>query len=557
MYIERLTFEHCRMSLQTARSRRVSHSLPNLKYITAVPSRRVHIPITRTISHFELSVDVLRDTTVEGPVDRIPNEILAEIFCILQAATVTSGSWVHILRVCKHWNAVAQSLACLWTHVCAEQVPVALGRFLVRSKDRPLDVTFIPMKMTDGFPFIETLAPHIHRVESLVAVFPWSADYHHLTRIMAPPMLQIRNISMKITHPFRVNVGTHFFPIDFYPAVHQVRLANIDIQYLGGHLHALTKLVVENVMGLPDLSTLVAVFRAAPALELLDMSGPCKDVRESVAYLEAMDAALPIRLLNMKRMVLRSDPEFTKDFLSIVSTPLSTDIIVCLPVISLRGIGPEFICDALPDADRLSNIGGLPDINGLCLRFHGKVPSIMGFRTGVGCRPLLSLMVVDTTYPHGRTPHQNVVGAIVLAIQFLGIGGRITSVELTSDDDWDEYEHKHKLDLSTVFHLLPSLHALSVGKSSLVSVLAALTDTGTDADDEVVCPKLKEMQLLNIRFDDGIIVDMMDCLEMRQESGGGLLKSLELCASQGLTEDYKCMLGTVAGQVVCHTSVSR
>ncbi|THH31915.1 hypothetical protein EUX98_g2271 [Antrodiella citrinella] len=370
---------------------------------------------------------------------------------------------------------------------------------------------------------------------------------------MTPPMLQIRNIDINITHPFPISAGHHFFPIDFCPAVQQVRLTNLDIQYLGGHLHALTRLAVENVLGLPDLSTLVAILQAAPALESLDLGGPCKNVRESIAHLEAMDTDLPVRLPGMKRMVLRSDPEFTKDFFSIVSTPPSTDVVICLPVISLRGIQPAFICDALPDADRLSNLEGLGDINGLCLRFHGKVPSIMGFRTGVGCRPLLSLMIVDTTYPPGRTPHPNVVSAIVRAIHFLGISGRITSVELMSDEE--ENGEEHKLDLSAVFRALPNLHALSLSMPSLGSVLAALTCT--DAGDEVVCAKLKEMQLLDVWFDDGLVIDLMDCLERRQEMDAGPLRSLELCASKGLSVDHEGMLGAMVGRLVCHTKVSR
>lgn len=400
-----------------------------------------------------------------------------------------------------------------------------------------------PRRHTDVAAFMDAVGLHSHRIEVLSATLPWSDDFRRLiASSITIPLPRIRDVDMMITHPSSFSEYPHTFPIDCCPTIQSLRLTNIDVVFNGRMLSSLTKLGLETVKSLPSLTTLLAILQAAPELHDLELSGPCRD-----AHLDTVAAsALPIQLPHLKRMVLRSDPEFPRELLSVICTPTFAEVIICLPVITLRGVTPLFLCNALPDQQNLSNIGGIDHINGLTLQFHGAAPSIMGFRVGDDCKRLFSIMLMDTTFPHGKTPNQSVVESIAQAIHFLGIGDRIMSVEITGDD-----KEEHRLDLLNVFRALPNLKALSIRTPCMTSVLSALTSPQHPTQPVCVCPGLTDIQLQDIEFDDGLVVNMLDCFERRGEMGAAGLRYLALCRSRGLDGDQVVMLEGIVDRLKC------
>ncbi|KAH8096627.1 hypothetical protein BXZ70DRAFT_945429 [Cristinia sonorae] len=525
--------------------RRTSYSMPNISL-----NPRLSTPglIPTTFPRIATCIKPQASFTIyigaKGPIGRIPNEILAQIFCALYQEV--DDHWVRILQVCKLWNAVARRIASLWTRVSADQPFSSLDKFLMQSSDRPLRVFIRRRRRLDVATFVNALGSHICRVESLSATLLWCADFHKIVSPNTFPWSSLRDLELRITHPRHHSNNPHTFSLNDLRMVRSIRLTNIGISHTGGFLPCLTQLELESGQGLPPLSQLLAILRAAPTLKVLEISGPCHDL-----FVDMAANVFPIHLSHLARLVIRSDPEFPREFFSLVSTPPSADVTICLPVITLRGVPPRFLCDSLPARGKLPHIGGIKDINGLSLRFHGIAPSLMGFRVGEGCKPLFSIIIVDTTYPPSKTPYQGVVDGVTQAIHFLDVGQRVVSAELTGTEDGEE-DHT-RLDITDIFRTLPNLQALSIRKSGMADVLSALSSLTVSGSggvaQAVVCPHLTDVQLQDIEFNDDLIVNMLDCFERRRELGAIGLKYLLLSGTKGLEAGDVVMLEGMAERV--------
>ncbi|TCD61960.1 hypothetical protein EIP91_007670 [Steccherinum ochraceum] len=476
-------------------------------------------------------------------ISRVPNELLAEIFRILRAQPSENSSWVRILRVCKHWFAVAATLSDLWTRVSSKQSVQSISRFLSYSKSRPLQVDIYPKE--DSSATLFAIGAEIDRMQTLSATFSRCYDFHVAICFIFSRLPSLQDVSMEIIHPYPL-ANPRIFPLDKCCALQSLRLVNIDAAFESGTLSQLTKLTLENVKGLPSLATLVEILRAAPGLENLELSGGCPI---ELLFEDATPVTyLPVHLPKLKRMRLRSEPELPRALFTILSTPPDADIMIYLPVVSLHGVSRTLFLEALPPIESLSNIGGLARINSLSLRFHGPTPSLMGFCIdSAGCQPLFALMVVETAYPPTKTPTQEIVHGITSAIEILGLDERVVSLDILGPEEDPSAE---KFDVSCLIFALPKLTGLWLRQSGLPSVLSALLDEWMDDDGDcgVVCPDLKEMQWQDMRFDDELVVNVMDCLERRREMGVTLLERLSIVGSRnrGLRDEYVNMLERVA-----------
>ncbi|KAI0323739.1 hypothetical protein GY45DRAFT_1332312 [Cubamyces sp. BRFM 1775] len=105
------------------------------------------------------------------PINKLPVEILAKVFLLLQDrhARVHYSRWHYVVFVCKHWCEVAYDYRTLWTRIYAHEeagLPV-FEHFLTRSDGiRSLDIK-IKLPHTTPEPYIDLLAHRLFDVRSL------------------------------------------------------------------------------------------------------------------------------------------------------------------------------------------------------------------------------------------------------------------------------------------------------------------------------------------------------------------------------------------------------
>ncbi|RDX44473.1 hypothetical protein OH76DRAFT_1409052 [Lentinus brumalis] len=102
-----------------------------------------------------------------SPVNRLPDELLIDVFLHVQAAT---RSWPRILVICRRWRTVAHTSARLWSRLdVGTRTPHArITASLKYSGDLPLDVTFDRNVKVSAI--LDELTPHISRVRALCFV---------------------------------------------------------------------------------------------------------------------------------------------------------------------------------------------------------------------------------------------------------------------------------------------------------------------------------------------------------------------------------------------------
>ncbi|KAI0367107.1 hypothetical protein BV20DRAFT_908563, partial [Pilatotrama ljubarskyi] len=111
-----------------------------------------------------------------APVNKLPNELLGEVFAHLQGDADDPNhfffGWSTALLVCRRWRAVGVSTPSLWRVIRAREMPdyLHMRTSLARSGQTKLTVLFqkLPAFGCARRMFIERLAPHLHRIRTLL-----------------------------------------------------------------------------------------------------------------------------------------------------------------------------------------------------------------------------------------------------------------------------------------------------------------------------------------------------------------------------------------------------
>jgi len=114
-----------------------------------------------------------------APVNRLPPEILAHIFSLVQpfsqgplfSLPKTYNKWMKVTRVCQHWRTTALSFPRLWSHI---HVRKPLDRKIAmknikRSAQSPLNVycTIVAPPEADEVNILSLVAEQMHRLQEL------------------------------------------------------------------------------------------------------------------------------------------------------------------------------------------------------------------------------------------------------------------------------------------------------------------------------------------------------------------------------------------------------
>ncbi|KAJ8481828.1 hypothetical protein ONZ51_g5748 [Trametes cubensis] len=101
-------------------------------------------------------------------INRLPIELLAEIFMQLRDESWDNPRWFNVLRVCRHWFYVAATAARLWRRLLVKDSTNLLRTGLARSKHVPVDVEIAPRGMYTLFPdVLSIITPHAERLRLL------------------------------------------------------------------------------------------------------------------------------------------------------------------------------------------------------------------------------------------------------------------------------------------------------------------------------------------------------------------------------------------------------
>ena len=100
------------------------------------------------------------------PIDSLPDELLCEIFGLLQSDDRFLRKWCRVLWVCRRWSAVGRAAAFLWCNIIIRWMP---NRSLIVANLKYSKNALLTIDFRGSDQFAETLpllSPHIHRIRS-------------------------------------------------------------------------------------------------------------------------------------------------------------------------------------------------------------------------------------------------------------------------------------------------------------------------------------------------------------------------------------------------------
>lgn len=442
---------------------------------------------------------------IEGPITRLPVELLSEIFCIVRDK-VFPTSWDSMLLVCTHWRAVALANPQLWRCISNAESSATVKRDLLYCRDLPLEVVIFS-DHSDLSSFLKILEPHCHRVETLEAFLLHRKDLSTLSTVSFP---SVKYISFAAAYR---NLYKLAFPCSLFPSAEAIQLMDVDIALHSECviLDKLTMLSIANNGGtpLPGLANILSVLQAAPRLRILRLQGTWPVPTENIKFLRGKSST---RMRHLKTAIFRTEPAFTREFLSVVSFPGTSRVLLqlSLPADELHvptKAGRNLFSNALPDGVYFHNRGLLADIKGLFVTLENVagfslIPGPLAFEVDAGSTP-------SVTSPFWR----DVVCAFGDALRHgrLGINQHCAVLSLRGNAD-------HTLDLLSLLLALPALEFVEIDGRYVLAMLDALAGVNlfSEGDDVMVCPALKRLQIRNLIVNDEVVTKIAECFRAQR-----------------------------------------
>ncbi|KAI0738650.1 hypothetical protein C8Q80DRAFT_255054 [Daedaleopsis nitida] len=159
-------------------------------------------------------------------INRIPPELLGEIF--LFAQSVASGPWTlfPLLIVCRHWFVVAATTPRLWCSILVASDRLDRVRtWLARSKECPISVDTAIYLRT---PLIDVLKPHVHRLRELMfGVVQPEAEPHLIDFLRNHTMPMLETFTVSIDHDDSSSSDLVEFSPDRFPRLKFLGLSSL------------------------------------------------------------------------------------------------------------------------------------------------------------------------------------------------------------------------------------------------------------------------------------------------------------------------------------------
>ncbi|TDL22601.1 hypothetical protein BD410DRAFT_788415 [Rickenella mellea] len=215
-------------------------------------------------------------------VNKLPPEIITCIFLRLQMRE--SSLWLHITHVCRRWRHIALDSPSLWTSISLSQYrPNELAAFLKRSKCSPLTVSLRASSKTDNQVIVTLLCENLPRIREIHLIDEdrsW-AESLDLDTIFSTPSPCLEQLDVAFS--YKRNLPTFTFGSN-YPALKRLKVDRHPLQWNPSSIGGLQELVLKDIRAehQPNLSQMVSILEACPALEMLSLeySGPTLKTKE-------------------------------------------------------------------------------------------------------------------------------------------------------------------------------------------------------------------------------------------------------------------------------------
>ena len=131
---------------------------------------------------------------MDRAMDRLPNEILVEIFLDVQAESSSQEPWYKLLRVCRRWFAVARVSPVLWRVIRFRDDINVLRYSLTYSGDMSLDLRC--SNVEDFGPVTSLVSRHVHRVRKLDLALLFHISDYALASLLYHPMPALERLKI-------------------------------------------------------------------------------------------------------------------------------------------------------------------------------------------------------------------------------------------------------------------------------------------------------------------------------------------------------------------------
>ncbi|RPD52398.1 hypothetical protein L227DRAFT_617846 [Lentinus tigrinus ALCF2SS1-6] len=472
------------------------------------------------------------------PVNRLPPEILLEIFQVLQAITedvhdvwmVPSSYvfWPRLSHVCRAWRDVICNSAQLWRDIHVKGDLQWVELCLSRSREAPLHIFFHSgATLPDA---CDILSNHRHRIKTVV-VFDTAPDtVSCLTQFFQPSMPMLEEFSLDAFNTF--SDATCFSDSDIFPllpALHTLRLGYAHIDWTSNAARKLRVLHLrdwtppdDHLLSLHEFLSALQEFQALEDLNM-DFAFPFETYNAD----GVRDVTGPIVTLPNIRSLYFLCPSHEE--------PSSPDIYHLLAHLRVPVSAKLHVYSQTQDHVTSSGEGGYLDTipqDTDCLPILKSATTAQLWKQGFDCHCGEGQLGVDLE-PMGDETQRWAYTPERAVDDFCTLFAKSPLVELAVRDMRYTEESWAQL-----FRTFPSLSVLKVKNESPGSdddvedgLLAALTptapdqatDSDPDSDDPVPLPNMRTMQYKGEWHED-TLSDLVHCLRARAARGVKLRK---------------------------------
>ncbi|KAI0700837.1 hypothetical protein C8T65DRAFT_657307 [Cerioporus squamosus] len=464
------------------------------------------------------------DSTIPRIVDRMPPEILVNIFQLVQWATgwqsytsQTTPAWISFTWVCRRWRDVALSAPLLWTSIRHAGFPRTrnwLPVFLERTAGAPLDVD-IALQATDDacvgtLQTIQPYSPTIRRFRLRL-----DNPEEDVGPLVSPLIEEMRNVEeltlLTVLYYGRMDAGTINASRNHLPQLTSLHLSGLHIPWSSSVYTGLRSLRITSAAYPPSTHEFFEILRGCPDLEVLHFGIRLPATSASVAPESSFSVLLP----RMRQILLKGTTSEVDSIAQYVELPpsCSVDLLLRPPY-----QGP-------PLAALVPKQLMLQPLLRTCTTFSLSVERVYG--------PVYLYMQAGKSYLH--------ISCLYQASDDIFVFDSATWTELLN-----MLRHSPVIDVSialdVVFHMgpemwlqcfstFPLLESVAFGPNSRTvrdcsSFLTAIASPTADGASDVVLARLRVLQLTYIRLDNATVENILSMLDSRT-SGGAPLPELE------------------------------
>ncbi|KAI0770102.1 hypothetical protein C8Q74DRAFT_873436 [Fomes fomentarius] len=491
--------------------------------VTASGVRPYLIARKRELQQEILSVNALLNADV--PINRIPLELLGEIFLCVQSVFALPGTWFTILTVCRHWFIVAATTPRLWCDLYARDKLDLLKTGLLRSKSCPVSVfVYYP----NHVPAVaDLIIPHAHHIGDLTIWVSYREDGPRLASLMhryPMPMLKLffARVAKTIFDPSEEVI--EFLP-ERFPRLRTLHLDGIYTPPSSRIFGQLTTLELSGWLGIIPMLTfddLSRIIRSCINLEQLSIKDLLVRVDRPASHIAPHDR---VTLANLRTLQIDTQTEVIRHILNVIVIPPTACVVINRQIHSdtpeielLQGIRAVLPNDrtSLPILSRINfvDVRALVDVHVLV----GRV----GLPLGPNQFPSDEAITLNMEMLEEA---QNVVR--VGLEDFLDIfrSSPLEELRISTSDS----ATLHDVDWHQLFASFPKLHTFSImcqdDSDYLPLIFMGLDPYSaphqTSEEERLVCPNLRDVSFCNLpgsrfRLSPTAEAQLPECLLRRQ-----------------------------------------